>query len=290
MSRTARSGFTLIELLVVIAIIAILAAILFPVFAQARDKARGATCLSNLKQQGLAIMMYVQDYDELYPMAMGYYPGVGWLYPYWQDTPENWTTDDPTYVEALRPFWSNAVQPYIKNWGLMSCISCPEQRLGFADYASAVRPPQKVSYTYNGLLQSYAQAGVATVSRLPMVWEGNGKSAPVGYSSSNPVLVCNDPNQACVYVPAVDGCSESVNGQVDWMFGTGGTMWIHSQGTNMGMADGSVKWRRVGAQLAPNDTDGNVDPYTQYDPAGFPGSYYWDGCHSWLFRPNIEWQ
>ena len=64
----SRRGFTLIELLVVIAIIAILAAILFPVFAQARDKARMATCLSNCKQIGLATMMYAQDYDERLPI------------------------------------------------------------------------------------------------------------------------------------------------------------------------------------------------------------------------------
>jgi prepilin-type N-terminal cleavage/methylation domain-containing protein/prepilin-type processing-associated H-X9-DG protein len=64
-----RSAFTLIELLVVIAIIAILAAILFPVFAQAREKARQATCVSNLKQLGLAAVMYAQDYDELWPMV-----------------------------------------------------------------------------------------------------------------------------------------------------------------------------------------------------------------------------
>src|SRR5690606_11463989 len=62
-------GFTLIELLVVIAIISILAAILFPVFARARESARRASCLSNLKQIGLASMMYVQDYDEKYPVA-----------------------------------------------------------------------------------------------------------------------------------------------------------------------------------------------------------------------------
>src|ERR671916_3232132 len=77
--RTKRNGFTLIELLVVIAIIAILAAILFPVFAQAREKARQASCLSNVKQIGLAAMMYVQDYDETYPGGPGvaslYYPG-----------------------------------------------------------------------------------------------------------------------------------------------------------------------------------------------------------------------
>lgn len=64
-----RSAFTLIELLVVIAIIAILAAILFPVFAQAREKARAASCLSNMKQLGLGLMQYVQDYDETYPIT-----------------------------------------------------------------------------------------------------------------------------------------------------------------------------------------------------------------------------
>lgn len=65
-----RQGFTLIELLVVIAIIAILAAILFPVFAQAREKARQTSCLSNLKQQGTATYMYTQDYDETFPLAL----------------------------------------------------------------------------------------------------------------------------------------------------------------------------------------------------------------------------
>jgi len=66
-----RHGFTLIELLVVIAIIAILAAILFPVFAQAREKARQTTCLSNGKQIGLATMMYVNNYDEMFPFQQG---------------------------------------------------------------------------------------------------------------------------------------------------------------------------------------------------------------------------
>jgi prepilin-type N-terminal cleavage/methylation domain-containing protein/prepilin-type processing-associated H-X9-DG protein len=71
--RAHRRGFTLIELLVVIAIIAILAAILFPVFAQAREKARQAVCLSNLKQLGTAIMLYAQDYGETYPIY-DYFP------------------------------------------------------------------------------------------------------------------------------------------------------------------------------------------------------------------------
>src|SRR5579862_4936325 len=80
--RKISHGFTLIELLVVIAIIAILAAILFPVFAQAREKARAITCVSNVKQIGLATLMYVQDYDETFPTAWG---GLAWplaLEPY----------------------------------------------------------------------------------------------------------------------------------------------------------------------------------------------------------------
>src|SRR5438270_13493252 len=78
-----RNGFTLIELLVVIAIIAILAAILFPVFAQAREKARAAACLSNTKQIALALIAYTQDYDENFPTSLwvGPNPNAGGRYP-----------------------------------------------------------------------------------------------------------------------------------------------------------------------------------------------------------------
>ena len=86
MKRPQKQGFTLIELLVVIAIIAILAAILFPVFAQAREKARAIACLSNLKQVGLAVAQYNQDYDEKMPNGdSGYATEAGWasqIYPY----------------------------------------------------------------------------------------------------------------------------------------------------------------------------------------------------------------
>jgi len=94
-----RRGFTLIELLVVIAIIAILAAILFPVFARAREKARQSSCLSNIKQAGLAVMMYAQDYDELLPRHC-YQPPASSNYP-----------------------WSYAVQPYVKNTQIFLCPS-----------------------------------------------------------------------------------------------------------------------------------------------------------------------
>lgn len=85
-------GFTLIELLVVIAIVAILAAILFPVFAKAREKARAISCASNMKQMGLAFEMYVSDYDEVYP---------------------------PVYQ------WKSNLQPYMKSTELFKCPSRP---------------------------------------------------------------------------------------------------------------------------------------------------------------------
>src|SRR5215475_10860098 len=99
-----KSGFTLIELLVVIAIIAILAAILFPVFAQAREAARKTVCLSNTKQVGLGVMMYVQDYDEDYPtISWGLAPiGVS----------DN-DTGSRNYYTAITWMWQ--VYPYIKN-------------------------------------------------------------------------------------------------------------------------------------------------------------------------------
>jgi prepilin-type N-terminal cleavage/methylation domain-containing protein len=105
-----KRGFTLIELLVVIAIIAILAAILFPVFAQAREKARQASCISNIKQIALAAIMYVQDYDETYPGG----PGVAAL---WTPGPQG------DWDNIITIAWGNQAQtnvagrliPYIKN-------------------------------------------------------------------------------------------------------------------------------------------------------------------------------
>src|SRR3954469_24153437 len=93
--RSPNRGFTLIELLVVIAIIALLAAILFPVFGRARENARRSNCLSNLKQVGLGVMQYVQDHDEIYPLV-----GQGLT------------------VNAFTPGtkgWASSIQRYLKN-------------------------------------------------------------------------------------------------------------------------------------------------------------------------------
>src|SRR5689334_25380125 len=93
-SRPTRRAFTLIELLVVIAIIAVLAAILFPVFAQAREMARKTVCVSNQKQIGAALMMYVADNDEVYPYAQ-------------------YLT--PTASGLDQHYWHDVIQPYVKS-------------------------------------------------------------------------------------------------------------------------------------------------------------------------------
>ena len=110
-----RRGFTLIELLVVIAIIAILAAILFPVFARAREKARQSTCTSNLKQIGLAIRMYSQDYDETFPNSKI----AGMTSNYSEPAISNIMIP----VERYYGGWPTLMAPYVKNTQLFWCPS-----------------------------------------------------------------------------------------------------------------------------------------------------------------------
>ncbi len=129
-ARTQRSsGFTLIELLVVIAIIAILAAILFPVFAQAREQARKTSCLSNVKQIGTGTTMYVQDFDEMFPIAWG---GAG------------------TWVEQVQPYIKNGQPKGGDSWNRSS---------GIFHCSSDTKGPAQVSYTTNALI---AGAGTDT--------------------------------------------------------------------------------------------------------------------------------
>lgn len=132
-TQTNQKGFTLIELLVVIAIIAILAAVLFPVFAQARAKGRAAVCLSNQKEIGLAFMMYVQDNDETFPKGD---PLVGGN---WVGNP-NVTAPDARVYDGFVT-WPLLVYPYIKNGAgikaTTSVFTCPEDPQPTASFSTS---------------------------------------------------------------------------------------------------------------------------------------------------------
>jgi len=146
-----KSAFTLIELLVVIAIIAILAAILFPVFAQAREKARAISCVSNLKQLGTSINMYVQDYDETFPM------GTDW----------NWNNN-----------WCFTVQPYVKSYQVFRCPDDGDTSMGVT-WAGV-----PVSYGANGAIYWNGSANV-TVGVMAM---DQGPASPNGSWLGNDVI------------------------------------------------------------------------------------------------------
>jgi prepilin-type N-terminal cleavage/methylation domain-containing protein len=154
-----RRGFTLIELLVVIAIIAILAAILFPVFAQARERARSISCLSNCKQIGTSVMMYAQDYDETY----FWNPWPGGQNPDW-----NYNIPQPSLG------FYDLLQPYVKNQGVFKCPSNSD-----AFYSGNYPLNYKVTYGLNELLFGYtgvsmakldAPADIAMIADSNSVW------------------------------------------------------------------------------------------------------------------------
>jgi prepilin-type N-terminal cleavage/methylation domain-containing protein len=159
MTRThlRRLGFTLIELLVVIAIIAILAAILFPVFAQAREQARKTSCLSNMKQIGLALEMYRHDWDGGGPFGG------------WEAGPKGqFNTNDPT--SKFHEDWQFTLQPYVKN---AQVFRCPSDKIAYPD-----RP---ISYLYNNNLNRdhtpVKEAQIENGSEICVIWDGFGPPA-----------------------------------------------------------------------------------------------------------------
>ena len=164
--RTTRSGFTFIELLVVIAIIAILAAILFPVFAKAREKARQSSCSMNLKQLATAYLEYAQDHDERLPIT-----NHDGNVPY---------TISPGAGSAGWAVALNSIQAYIKNTQLYICPSAPT--------SSA---PAAASYTPNGMVTRLNLAEINQPSGVVAVWEGLGQRTygsqyAVPYFSASP--------------------------------------------------------------------------------------------------------
>ncbi len=292
MKRLPRFGFTLIELLVVIAIIAILAAILFPVFAQAREKARESNCISNNKQWASATMMYLQDYDETFPLSMGRRNNGTWAtdpdgVPFVADTPANARTNSAGYVAARQVAWGNAVQPYVKNFQL---FQCPSGGL-FDDlgWTAWINTPINTSYSYNGLLQSYPLAGVVLPSELPMLTESMGRGGLKGWQSANPFLFC-PVNAACIYKPTGAGgtCVPGNGGTSGW-FGFVATANVHGQGMSYSYADGHVKHKTLSTQVvSPGETDPLKEWIADYDKNQLPNNSWWDGCHQVFFTPDWD--
>jgi len=208
-------GFTLIELLVVIAIIAILAAILFPVFARAREKARTASCLNNVKQITLGIVMYVQDYDETYPAGYNYAP-----------------TSAP-YTSANAHTWVPAVMPYIKNDQVMKC---PSGRKG-QDYGVNA---------HVCLMSASARIRLAQVKQPAETFLLMDSSAYYCRPSTC-YIYSYIPGTACGRDPLNFDFRGSQAAIDDWVIGR------HNVGINIGYCDGHSNWR--GACTVVGDAD-----------------------------------
>jgi prepilin-type N-terminal cleavage/methylation domain-containing protein/prepilin-type processing-associated H-X9-DG protein len=227
--RASRSGFTLIELLIVIAIIAILAAILFPVFAQTREKARASTCLSSQKQIALAISMYAQDYDETFP------------FPYLQGPPELW--------------WEDVVNPYIKATNKGGILTCPSgcaagfsysmnEALSGKSLASTPRPADTVLTADAVQAPSLLDKTTGLMRASPyFLYTVVGKGEALWDPAPNFKTGKGDPNAKMV--PDRDSANAM---DADMMNEAEGLVrYCHNEGAIASFADGHTKYVRRGA-------------------------------------------
>jgi prepilin-type N-terminal cleavage/methylation domain-containing protein/prepilin-type processing-associated H-X9-DG protein len=218
--QSRRHGFTLIELLVVIAIIAILAAILFPVFAQAREKARAISCTSNLKQLANAAMMYSQDYDEAV-MSADRAQGPKW---------------EAGCRGPYKQVWFHHLwYPYIKNWQVAICPSTRWENGKGCGFWPVELQPYGTSYAYNCngvgcMCETKSLAAIKRPAEMAMLADG-------AWSFMRPYL--GGSGGAVVGDSSVGGC---------------GTNYVdpHNGGVNIAYFDGHVKWMRSTRFWAPD--------------------------------------
>jgi prepilin-type N-terminal cleavage/methylation domain-containing protein/prepilin-type processing-associated H-X9-DG protein len=269
--RTTK-GFTLIELLIVIAIIAILAAVLFPVFASAREKARQTACLSNLKQLGLAYTQYEQDYDELVPCGTNPWGwGEGWaaqIYPYVKSTAVFLCPDDPTPTDIIS---------YGVNGNFVGCLTggtgpIPATVAKMAGPSSTVLlfevtncPGSKATFQFKDPAAPNYDIMYSPAGNGIDIKPGDGSNNLAGRGSQNnstcPTCLkyaTGLMGNACISGVAspCDRNGANINGSNSYFLGNAG---LHQNGSNFLLADSHVKFlqpTQVGAgfdTLLPND-------------------------------------
>jgi prepilin-type N-terminal cleavage/methylation domain-containing protein len=312
-----KRAFTLIELLVVIAIIAILAAILFPVFAQAKEAAKKTQSISNFKQEGTAMQIYITDSDDLFPLGFSW-DGTGQFFR-WADyhrVPQDWDNTAPfnnaNLRDETRQFWANSTYPYTKNLQLLEQPGLPETRAAIA-YNALNKQPAKISHTYNGMLHGWSGTAISEPAKLPVVWAGFMKQNRLGVARTSPTLECDAPAPAspiCRFNPAglpQLGAQGGLYGYAWWGFGTPATLfttWQYGRGLVMSRADSSTKFYTLNAAIKPSySRNANDNPWSQFDSNGVGGAPWWmsdcgrpstpawnntDTAYPCFFRPDSE--
>lgn len=289
-----------------IAIIAILAAILFPVFAQAKVAAKKTSSLSNVKQFGLCINIYITDNDDVFPTTIADYGGANGgepalVVPVPVDGGLSCYTPDDR--NASRAAYPANIYPYIKNWAI---FDQPGQVVfDFASLGCPVdpgTPSLNVGLAMNGLLHAYNVTSVVAPSTAILGWPGAGNEATKNASAgANPQLNCNNP-VSCRFSPNSAPGTEKYPGAgasltfIPWNEST--TMWMYTKGEPFVRTDSSAKVFRVGTAVDPAvNNDGYNEPYRSVGPNGefnsTLGSYWVCGdtpaaSYHCFFRPDRE--